>query len=84
MTIQQSLPHATADGQDFQNARGEIFQHIPGQLIEKMRAIRASNNRISVMQQFGIGDTTWRKIQAGQPIRKSVAERLIHRIHSIN
>lgn len=58
MTTQPNLSHQRIDGQDRRSTRGEIFQHIPDQLVARMRAIRAGNNRISVMQQFGIGDTT--------------------------
>jgi hypothetical protein len=33
-----------------------------------------------LMMQYGISYNTWRKIRAGDPIRKSVAERLEQRI----
>lgn len=32
------------------------------------------------MAQFGISYNTWRKVKSGQAIRRSVAERLEHRI----
>lgn len=33
-----------------------------------------------LMMQYGISYNTWRKIRAGNPIRKSVAERLEQRV----
>jgi hypothetical protein len=33
-----------------------------------------------LMRQFGISYNTWRKVRDGQPIRRSVAERLEHRL----
>ncbi|WP_034159522.1 hypothetical protein [Sphingomonas sp. ERG5] len=42
--------------------------HLVGQTDEKL------------MPQFGISYNTWRKVRAGEPIRRSVAERLEQRL----
>jgi len=53
---------------------------VPQHIIDMMRKIRSQNNRVPIMQQFGISDNSWRKLQAGQPLRQSVTERLIARV----
>ncbi len=62
------------------NASTDVMSSTPKEIIEKMKKIRAENDRVSVMEQFGISDNSWRKLRRGQPLRKSVVSRLIERL----
>lgn len=52
---------------------------VPDRVVERMGEIRAKNPTASVMEQLGVSDNTWRKIRAGEPLRASVAMRILDR-----
>lgn len=49
---------------------------VEADLVDVLRGWRAENASTPLMQQLGISYNTWRKVQAGEPVRLSVAERL--------
>ncbi|HSI19328.1 MAG TPA: hypothetical protein VK980_16280 [Sphingomonas sp.] len=53
---------------------------IPQEIVSLMRARRTPQTDEALQQAFGISYNTWRRINAGQAIRASVAERLIQRL----
>jgi len=53
---------------------------IPQEIVSLMRARRTPQTDEALQQAFGISYNTWRRIDAGQAIRASVAERLIQRL----
>lgn len=51
----------------------------PQATVEKMKIIRAADNSVPLMEQFGISYNSWRKLQSGEPLRVSLVNRLIER-----
>ncbi|WP_343517663.1 hypothetical protein [Sphingomonas sp.] len=50
-------------------------------IVARMSATLEGQTDETLMPQFGISYNTWRKVRAGQPIRRSVADRLEQRVH---
>lgn len=55
---------------------------IEADLVDRMASVLPCQKPDVVMGKFGIGVNTWLKIRKGQPIRQSVAMRLIARLES--
>lgn len=55
------------------------MKHVPPEIVERICRIRQRDPSAPVMQQFGISDNSWRKLRRGEPLRRSVADRLIAR-----
>lgn len=72
-----------AKSESVKNIFREQFIRIPDNIVLIMKKLREENTSISIMMLFGIGDNTWRRIRMGEPIRKSVASRLLLKIESI-
>lgn len=53
---------------------------LPGEIIDHIVAHCPGRTDEALQPRFGISYNTWRKIAAGEPIRASVAARLIERI----
>lgn len=53
---------------------------IPETIVSEMRRLSVPKTDEGLQQVFGISYNTWRRIDRCQPIRSSVAERLIHRM----
>jgi len=51
--------------------------------VDMLEKYRSSNNRVSLMQSFGISANTWKKIREGKAVRASLAQRLIERATSL-
>lgn len=49
-------------------------------VVVRMRADLPGETDGVLMQRFGISYNTWRKVRAGEPIRRSVADRLEQRM----
>lgn len=71
-------PGKIINSQSFVRSKQDSLVIYPD-VVEKLKYQRMEYSKISVMELFGIGYNTWRKIQSGQPIRRSVAERLLSR-----
>lgn len=56
---------------------------IPGPLVDRMRAILPCQSKEVVMEVLGISSNTWTKVKRREPIRASIAERLIRRFEFI-
>lgn len=54
--------------------------NLPQDLRERMLARRAARTDEGMQAMFGISYNTWRRIEAGEPIRVSVAARLVSRM----
>lgn len=54
--------------------------HLPGALVRHMQAQRPTRTDEDLQARFGISYNTFRRIEAGEPIRASVAERLTARL----
>lgn len=86
------MSHATQGGADpkrafpvtkhTSNGHRMEFMHVPASIVEEMKSSRARNNKISIMELFGISDNSWRRIRCGSPLRYSVAMRLIERLRT--
>lgn len=50
-------------------------------IVARMAATMQGQTDETLMPQFGISYNTWRKVRAGEPIRRSVADRLEQRVH---
>lgn len=50
-------------------------------IVARMSATLEGQTDETLMPQFGISYNTWRKVRAGEPIRRSVADRLEQRVH---
>jgi hypothetical protein len=61
---------------------GKVVQ-LDREFVEMLVKRRSSNNRDPLMLSFGISANTWQKIRMGEPIRASLAERLIERMMPI-
>ena len=53
---------------------------LPEEIVSEMRRLSVPKTDEGLQQVFGISYNTWRRIDRGQPIRSSVAERLIRRM----
>ncbi|MBG6120489.1 MULTISPECIES: hypothetical protein [unclassified Sphingobium] len=53
---------------------------VPQEVLIHMLAGMCGQTSDVLMMQYGISYNTWRKIRAGDPVRKSVAERLEQRV----
>ncbi|MGP7795209.1 hypothetical protein [Sphingomonas sp. CLY1604] len=53
---------------------------IPEEIVLEMRRLSVPKTDEGLQQVFGISYNTWRRIDRHQPIRSSVAERLIERM----
>lgn len=49
-------------------------------IVARMLATLEGQTDETLMPQFGISYNTWRKVRAGEPIRRSVADRLEQRV----
>lgn len=58
------------------HTRTHSYVVVDPQLVDVLRSWRARDNTIPLMIQLGISYNTWRKVQAGEPVRQSIAERL--------
>ena len=57
---------------------------VDGISIESMTRALPAQTDASLMETFGISLNTWNKLKKGEPIRKSVAVRLIERLDRIH
>jgi DNA-binding Xre family transcriptional regulator len=53
---------------------------VDGVSIERMTRALSAQTDAGLMQTFGISLNTWNKLKKGEPIRQSVATRLIERL----
>lgn len=58
----------------------EPLKVVPRDIVEAMRAGLAGQTNAVLMPRYGISYNTWRKVQVGDAIRRSVAERLEQRL----
>jgi len=58
----------------------EPLKVVPRDIVEAMRAGLAGQTNAMLMPRYGISYNTWRKVQVGDAIRRSVAERLEQRL----
>lgn len=70
----------SANSRDRKPVARQAFLQVPLEIVERMMRLRAANKSIPVMELFGISDNSWRKLRAGQPLRRSVVKRLVERI----
>lgn len=57
---------------------------VPPDIVERMRQESPKITEKSLQACFGISYNTWRRVMEMQPIRSSIAERLIHRVRLIS
>jgi len=69
---------AAAGGRETRVSRGMI--RIPAETVALMRAQLPAQTNDAISATFGISQNTWVKIRDGEPIRRSVGERLIARL----
>lgn len=53
---------------------------VPEATVRRMRAALRAQTADCISATFGISMNTWTKVRDGQPIRRSVAERLLERL----
>ena len=58
----------------------EPLKVVPRDIVETMRIGLAGQTNAALMPRYGISYNTWRKVQVGDAIRRSVAERLEQRL----
>ena len=58
----------------------EPLKIVPRDIVETMRIGLAGQTNAALMPRYGISYNTWRKVQVGDAIRRSVAERLEQRL----
>ncbi|MCU6455107.1 hypothetical protein LPN01_13565 [Sphingomonas sp. A2-49] len=58
----------------------EPLKVVPRDIVEAMRVGLAGQTNAALMPRYGISYNTWRKVQVGEAIRRSVAERLEQRL----
>ena len=58
-------------------------EHILPAQVERMREMLSRRSDQGVMDVFGISANTWLKLRRGEPIRRSLAERLRERLARI-
>src|SRR5690606_32813576 len=56
------------------------FSYIDQSVVDRLERRLRTQTRASLMQTWGISANTWAKLKAGEPVRTSLAERLIERI----
>ena len=59
-------------------------RHIDPQVVQRLGARLCSRKPEHIMEQLGISLNTWLKLLAGEPIRASVADRLLGRFCDID
>ncbi|MFT3964362.1 MAG: hypothetical protein QM690_00585 [Sphingobium sp.] len=57
--------------------------HLDGTFVDMLVRRRTAHNSVPLMNDFGISSKTWQKIRMGEPIRASLAQRLIERMGHI-
>lgn len=62
----------------------EPLKVVPRDIVETMRIGLAGQTNAALMSRYGISYNTWRKVQVGDAIRRSVAERLEQRLRNID
>lgn len=71
-----------SDGPDSRNAPlGQTF--IDPLIIEQMRRLATGRTDQALNDRFGISYNTWRKLIAGNPVRRSLAQRITDRVSHI-
>ena len=60
----------------------EPLKVVPHDIVEAMRIGLAGQTNAALMPRYGISYNTWRKVQVGDAIRRSVAERLEQRLRN--
>ncbi|EQB01444.1 hypothetical protein L288_17825 [Sphingobium quisquiliarum P25] len=55
---------------------------LPGHIVDHMRANCPGRTDEKLQESFGISYNTWRRIDAGLPIRVNLAERIVQRVNS--
>lgn len=58
----------------------EPLKVVPRDIVEAMRVDLSEQTNSALMPRYGISYNTWRKVQVGDAIRRSVAERLEQRL----
>jgi hypothetical protein len=53
---------------------------LPERIVAHMRAHCPGRTDEKLQERFGISYNTWRRIDAGLPVRVSLAERVLHRL----
>jgi hypothetical protein len=61
------------DGSSF----GHAVDRLSDDLIDRMRARLPSQSKEAVIGELGISSNTWTKLKRGEPIRRSIADRLM-------
>jgi hypothetical protein len=59
---------------------GSRLRPVSASIVGKIRDQLTGETDEALMPRFGISYNTWRKVRAGEPIRRSVAERLERRV----
>lgn len=62
----------------------QVVVRIDSAVARKMQSALESRSPNAVMARFGISMNTWTKVRNGEPIRRSVAERLMARLQKEN
>lgn len=62
------------------SATPEPLKVVPHHIVEAIRIGLAGHTNAALMPRYGISYNTWRKVQVGDAIRRSVAERLEQRL----
>lgn len=62
------------------DAAAATMKVVPRNVVDAMHAGLAGQTNAVLMQRYGISYNTWRKVQVGDAIRRSVAERLERRL----
>ena len=55
---------------------------LPIDVVRKIRSLSVGKTDEILGQQFGISYNTWRKIDRGEPIRDSLAQRIMARVQT--
>jgi hypothetical protein len=72
------------DGPDGSVPRSQAAtRHIDPQIVQRLGKRLCSRKPDHIMEQLGISLNTWLKLLAGEPIRASVADRLLDRFGDI-
>ncbi len=74
------LPHRDCPAPSGSAATGASFRIIPSEAVDQMKRLLPSQSKDSVMDVLGISSNTWLKVKKAEPIRASVAERLLSRL----
>lgn len=60
--------------------RAVSLVHLSPEIVERMQTLVAGRTDEALNQRFGISYNTWRKLTAGEPVRASLADRLLDRL----